>query len=139
MSVLPPALSSDRCMNAESTNKETRSELQDMHRVKPEATAGASQASMEADPDDKRLKIMHLAKSTTKVPIFPNVYTDLDKTIAVGYAYPRVELDMEAGEFGILRIRWFPTASDPSCLELAEAALTRHREALVRHAHRQRW
>lgn len=110
-----------------------------MHRSKPEAAAGASQARMEKDPSDKHLKIMYLAKYTKKIPVFPNVYTDLDKIIAAPYAFPQVELYMEVGEFGILRIRWFPTASDPDYQQLAKDALARHKDATSRRPRTQRW
>lgn len=138
-SILPPALSSGRGLDSESVNKKTRSEVQDMHRGKTKSAAGASQARMETDPDDKHLKIMYFAKYTKKIPVFPNVYTGLDKTITASYAFPQVGLNMEDGDFGILRIRWFRTASDRNYQDLAEAGEARLKKATRRRPHSQRW
>lgn len=139
ISVLPPAISSGRGLDSEFVNKKTRSEYRDMHRGKIEATAGASQGRMEKDPNDPQIRIMHLAKYTKKIPIFPNVYTDLDNIITTPHVYPQVEADMDAGEFGILRIRWFSTASDANYEALAKDALARHKDATARRLRDRRW
>ncbi|KAF3032574.1 hypothetical protein E8E11_000051 [Didymella keratinophila] len=103
--------------------------------------------AMKKQPEFKRPVITNSAqdkkvkkelRESMSTPVFPNVYTNLDNIIAVPYAFPQVESDMEAGEFGVLRIRWFPTASDPTHKALAEAVLARYKEA-TRRPRTQRW
>lgn len=109
-----------------------------MHRTKIECTTGAPEVHMEKDPTDEQVRIIQLAKYIKKIPIFPNVYTDLGKIVAAPHAYPQVDLDMEAGDVGVLCVRWFKTASDPSYQELVKNALDRHKEPTARRPRKKR-
>ncbi|KAH6620545.1 hypothetical protein C7974DRAFT_378570 [Boeremia exigua] len=113
------------------TGKKTRSEVQEFHQSRVEATDASAQARTEIDPHDSQVKIVHLGKYTTKIPTFPHVLTDLSTIIATLHLYPQVEVDMEAGVYGVLRIRSFKKGiCDPDYKALAKTASARHRAAI---------
>ncbi|KAL1645058.1 hypothetical protein SLS61_008491 [Didymella pomorum] len=114
---------------ASAQDKKVKKELRkSMSVLAPALSSGCGlDTRTETDADDKMLNTMYLGKYTKKIPVFPSVYTDLDNNIAAPYAFPQVELDMEAGQCVALRIRWFKSASNPDYKET-----TRHRARTLR-------